>query len=404
MNVRNRKTVSTELSPNHTLNNLLVNFKVIRFSQLLIFLFIITLTQSACQYASSKISADLQNVVEQVGKQYVPDSRIDVFNINLTRKGRQIIVAGEVLNPNLPNILLDSLRHTEQNLTFVDSIWVLPDESVQDRSYGIVKISVANMRRDPKYQAELVSQTLLGTVVRILKEDGFFYYVQNWDKYLGWLSKSSLAAVDSLTAREWQNSAHVVSTANYGIVRAQAGTSDDFIVDLVPGARIKLLNRGYGSYKVETPDGRKGFVQKDLVVEAKELQNVRVTRERIISTSKKFLGVPYLWGGTSVKGFDCSGFVQTVFRLNNVQLPRDASQIVREGEEISFGENFGNLYPGDLLFFGSNPERITHCGIFLGDSKFIHSSGSVHINSLDPQHPLYNEYRHRTLRKSKRVL
>lgn len=85
-------------------------------------------------------------------------------------------------------------------------------------------------------------------------------------------------------------------------------------------------------------------------------------------------------------------------------LPRDASQIVREGVNLPAGDHFENLLPGDLLFFGAQPERITHCGIYMGDRLFIHSDGSVHVNSLNPNHPLYNEYRYKTLRKTKRIL
>ena len=90
--------------------------------------------------------------------------------------------------------------------------------------------------------------------------------------------------------------------------------------------------------------------------------------------------------------------------MNNHALPRDASQIAAEGEAVTAGAEFENLVPGDLLFFGRNPERISHCGIYLGDQLYIHSSFSVHINSLDSTHALYNAYRRGAFQKAKRIL
>ena len=98
-----------------------------------------------------------------------------------------------------------------------------------------------------------------------------------------------------------------------------------------------------------------------------------------------FLGVPYLWGGRSAFGCDCSGFVQTVFKINNIKLPRDAYMQVEYGETINF---FDMIKPADLVFFG-DIEKITHVGIALEDNKIIHSSGSVRIDSLNHQ-GIYN--------------
>ena len=115
------------------------------------------------------------------------------------------------------------------------------------------------------------------------------------------------------------------------------------------------------------------------------------------------MGIPYLWGGHSTKAMDCSGFTGTVFKTHGYQLPRDANMQVKLGEEIIPDENYSNVLPGDLIFFGP-PNRITHVGICLGGPLFIHESGDVHINSLDENDELYNEYRKKTLRSIKRIL
>jgi cell wall-associated NlpC family hydrolase len=104
------------------------------------------------------------------------------------------------------------------------------------------------------------------------------------------------------------------------------------------------------------------------------------------------MGSPYLWGGASSKAMDCSGFVKLVYFMEGIILARDASQQARYGEPVDFSSR-NSLLPGDLLFFGSNGEHITHMGIYLGDGNFIHSSGMVRINSIVPGDPRYVEAR-----------
>jgi len=136
---------------------------------------------------------------------------------------------------------------------------------------------------------------------------------------------------------------------------------------------------------------------------------LRETSENVIRTARRFFGVPYLWGGTSAKGFDCSGFTKTVYFLNGVLLPRDASQQVMVGSIIDTGVDMENLNTGDLLFFGSKatPEqeaRVTHVAIYLGRKKFIHSSGDVRINSFDPSDPDFSKYRLGTFLHARRII
>jgi cell wall-associated NlpC family hydrolase len=145
------------------------------------------------------------------------------------------------------------------------------------------------------------------------------------------------------------------------------------------------------------PDGRAGFVEREAVEPYQAWQSSRrATPETIETAARMFVGVPYLWGGTSARGFDCSGFVKTVFMLNGLALLRDAGQQARAGRDVDPGQNFANLRRGDLLFFGrretaEKPERIWHVAIYLRDRNFIHCSGRVRISSLDPASPQYDE-------------
>ena len=114
-----------------------------------------------------------------------------------------------------------------------------------------------------------------------------------------------------------------------------------------------------------------------------------------------------MWGGTSVKAPDCSGFVKTVYFMGGIILARDASLQFLHGKEID-PSSLSNLEPGDLLFFGrqtsSGVKRITHVGFYLGDTKVIHSSGRVRINSLDPARPDYNSYLVETIQGARRII
>lgn len=154
------------------------------------------------------------------------------------------------------------------------------------------------------------------------------------------------------------------------------------------------------------PDNRVGWVEEELVLDEIAFRHIQADPDRIVSTAEVFLGIPYLWGGTSAKGFDCSGFVQTVYRMNNISLPRDANQIVTEGGLVEMDDQLENLKKGDMLFFGPRQDRINHCAVYIGGRRYIHSSTSsslVGLNSLDPEDPLYHEYLHETLRVVRRI-
>ena len=132
------------------------------------------------------------------------------------------------------------------------------------------------------------------------------------------------------------------------------------------------------------------------------------TPETILATARRFFGVPYFWGGTSAKGMDCSGFTKTVFFLNGVLLPRDASQQVFVGEPVDTTGGI-DLRPGDLLFFGfrataERKERVTHVGISLGGKRFIHASTDVRVNSLAPADTDYSQHREQMFLRARRII
>ena len=315
----------------------------------------------------------------------------------------EIVLSGEVSAKLFRDALLDSLRR-RTTYTYVDSILVLPEAQVGLQSYGIVYVAVAHMRRQPRHSAELVTQTLLGTVLRLYKKEGGFYLSQNWDRYLGWVSAASMVEVDSAAAAAWSTAPRVVCVENYAVMRSGRTQRSDIVTDLVAGATLKKIGQSGNWLRVETPDGRRGYVEKRHVVDEESLNAVSASAEDIVAQTKQYLGIGYLWGGTSTFGFDCSGLAQTAYRMHNIRLPRDTNQMVKEGKAVEAGENFENLVPGDLVFFGAPNSRVTHVGIYIGDREFIHADGWVHVNSFDPAHPLYNRYRHERYKTARRIV
>ena len=190
--------------------------------------------------------------------------------------------------------------------------------------------------------------------------------------------------------------------------------------------KVRPVVKG-GWARVMLPSGRTGWVQRKTVEPLQERIDIRIgdraeglvsmeRMEDIIASAERLLGVPYLWGGMSSKGVDCSGLVRISCILNGVLLPRNASQMVRCGDGVeipplaSLGRNdrqealerTRNLQRGDLVFFGTpasgdKPMRVTHVGIYLGNNRIIHSSHLVRINSLIPGDEDYYENAHRLI-------
>ena len=161
---------------------------------------------------------------------------------------------------------------------------------------------------------------------------------------------------------------------------------------------------------MQYPDGRTGFLQKDSAEPYGEwLESRDLSEEDLVATSKQLMGLPYLWGGTSAKGVDCSGFTKTIYFMNGMVIPRDASQQVNTGKVVDSTKNWENLQKGDLLFFGtpatdSTKERVVHVGMWIGDNQFIHSSGNVHISSMDKNAEDFDEFNYNRYLRTKRLV
>lgn len=347
-------------------------------------------------------------VVRELQQKYAPDKRTAIFAISLIDAGKYLIAKGEVDNADAKRELIEKLNAEGKEVH--DSVDVLPAENLGAKTWGIITVSVANMRSEPRESAELATQALMGTLVKIWKRKGGYLYIQTPDNYLGWADADQLQRVTEQEGREWNESKKVFVTSLFEIVRQQPSQNSYPVCDMTGGGVLKYLGMQNGWIKVGIADGRTGFLPSSSAIDYNDWgTKVKPVPDNIEKIGKFMMGVPYLWGGTSVKGVDCSGFTKTVFLLNGMMLNRDANQQAEQGVEVEPGKHFENLKKGDLLFFGQKtengkPERIVHVGIYLGNKEYIHSSGRVHISSFDPASPLFNEYNFNRFVKAKRVI
>ncbi len=245
-----------------------------------------------------------------------------------------------------------------------------------------VSSSVADVRREPSHAAELVTQAIMGEDAAALKLDGDWYLVMLPDGYHGWIRSWYVHETRPEDIASYMKRANTLVVANIAYIRQSADPDSFPVTDLVAGTRVAADRASDGFRKVLLPGGREGFApERDLEDIAAP---VGLLRERIISRAMRFIGIPYLWGGTSTKGFDCSGLVKRVYMMEEIELPRDSDRQALVGEEVPLEESA----PGELLFFGEG-EAITHVAIYLGGKRFIHASGEVRINSLDTEDELF---------------
>jgi len=373
------------------------------------FLVALTVVFIGVSFFSCQTKRDLpesvMRVIDQVKQKAAPDRRVTVFAVDGYRFGKKIILRGEMLSPVAKENLLTELR-TQTNFEIVDSVMVLPARSMEADTCGVIRVSVAQVRRRPDINQEIITQGLMGAEVRLLKKRGGWYFVQLEDQYLGWVMRKSIASGSIGFLNDWQSKEKLVVKKNYGQVWEKPDAKSSFpVCDVVLGDRLALLSKKRGYFQVELADGRAGFVAPELVeFEKKLLARKASDAKELIRTAKMFLGIPYFWGGKSTKGFDCSGFTQTIYKWNGIQLPRDANMQVKVGTEIPIDDSLSQVKPGDLLFFGSAKDHITHVAMYLGGGRFIHADGLVHINSLFPQHDDYSDYRKKHFQVVRRIL
>jgi len=257
-------------------------------------------------------------------------------------------------------------------------------------AYAVCSVSAMPVRSAPSHKAEQVTQLLLGERVEILEiqNDGWVRILSEWDDYLGWVKEGQITKIPY---KEYKKPLKSVSAAVTDYMEIPEGR-----FPLSPGSSLfQLKKRSFG--------WRPDFVFKGKKI---NLEDAVASVEMIRHLSKMFLGAPYVWGGRSLTGIDCSGLTQVVYKMVNIRIPRDAYQQAECGETVGFLQE-GTC--GDLAFFDNAEGKIVHVGILLDNHNIIHAtetSGCVVIDAIDNGGIISRRLRLRThnLRLVKRLL
>jgi len=231
----------------------------------------------------------------------------------------------------------------------------------------IVKINVTDLRSEPNFRAERINQAVLGDEVTVLEEKNEWVLIQLNDGYKGWNQSRHLLEVSRL-----KKFTHIVSGE---IVNAykKPDKNSEILTKIVFNTKLIVDKFQTNFACVELFTGQGWIDSNELMAMEEQKILSRNNIEEMIQVAKRFIGVPYLWGGKTPFGFDCSGFIQTLFNFFCLRIPRNTKEQIKMGREVK------DLLPGDLIFFPR------HVGIYCGNNEFIHASlsnGGVAISTL----------------------
>lgn len=260
-------------------------------------------------------------------------------------------------------------------------------------SFGIADLSIVPMRSEQSERSEMVSQILFGELFEILEMEEKWVYVRLiHDGYEGWIDRKMYLPVSDGYAADYRKASPVLATEVFNIVLKEGDYGNKLVVS---GSVFPFFNARTGKMRI-------GEDTYTLVSRMKEGRGGSL-RDLIVGYALMYYNTPYLWGGRSPYGIDCSGLSQMVYRNAGMDLPRDAALQVQMGQNYSFLEE---ALPGDLAFFGEDTGAITHVGIIWEQNRIIHASGRVRVDKMDHQ-GIFNEdlkrYTH-TLKVIKRII
>ncbi|MEA3505079.1 MAG: C40 family peptidase [Bacteroidota bacterium] len=238
------------------------------------------------------------------------------------------------------------------------------------KEFGICCLSIVPVRKSPADQSEMVTQLLFGDMVIISRSYlGWYYIRQEYDNYEGWIDQKQITL---LSERNFKTLVHLPKHVTLDIANILTTNEENYILPIVIGTTLHglvkhtfYINDAIYSHEGNLYSSEEGS-----------------SREKIVENALIYQHAPYLWGGKTPFGIDCSGYTQMVYKISGIRILRDASQQASQGETINM---LNEANPGDLAFFDNEEKKITHVGIILTNNRIIHASGKVRIDILDHQ-------------------
>lgn len=325
---------------------------------------------------------DLAVRLEALRARLAPDPRLSAWEVSAGREGR--------LEGWAPLDALGELAALAASEGVEMAVRPAPDPGLGEEVRAVPHRAVAHVRRAPDHASELVTQLLLGEEALILRAEGEWLRVRGPDSYVGWVHHRSLirdAPADRaeflgrLDAGAPEPDAWIV-TGRGVLAREGPARHDAPVAELVQGGRVHPsadAELRLKTVRVRLPDGLEGWIPATAAIPAERLEE-RFTRagRAILDHAAQFLGSPYLWGGTSERGFDCSGLIQRIYALHGIRLPRDSDQQAAVGEPLEPDASWAGVKAGDLAFFSETGDRATHVGILAEGGRVLHCSTTRH--------------------------
>ncbi len=315
--------------------------------------------------------SDLARLLDEVGGEYAPDPRTSVFEV--TVEGERLV--GQTTSPDAVDALVSLLA--QRGMTLRDEVVRLPDPMLAGRRCALVSSPYGAVHAGPDIAATQVSQYVLGARLDVLTMRDGWLRVRGEDGYIGWMHPGYLEVGEEDWGREWET-----GSAGESLLSLDAELHDEAgrtIARLPWGARV-IRDQ---PRSIRLPDGRRGTLGAgELVPLARRADRFPARGDSVVRSAREWLGVPYLWGGVTQAGVDCSGLVQSVLWMHGIALPRDADLQARVGTPLEPAP--GDLLPGDLAFFAEDA-RVTHVALSMGEGLVIHSAlanGEVAVDDL----------------------